>query len=135
MRYLIVLLALAGVTVSALLWQAHDSTGTLPHSIQDTPSCAIVVHSPYATIGSVPVAAAGVGGYVLLGILALVRRRVPLAAFSLAALVYSLYLAHIEKSVLHIWCAYCVLSLAIVSLLTGLAWWWAVVSSPAPKRV
>ena len=127
MRYAIALLALAGVVVSAMALRVHYSTDTQPCSINDTWDCGIVSHSPYAEIAHVPVAAIGIAGYLALAGLALARRRAPLALLAVLALVFSLYLTHIEKYILQVWCLYCVLSLLIVSLITALSWWWAFV--------
>jgi uncharacterized membrane protein len=40
-----------------------------------------------------------------------------LLALILASLAFSLYLAHIEKDVLGVWCVYCVISLGLLSLM------------------
>jgi len=48
MRYLIALLALAGVVVSALALQVHYSTATEPCDINAKWDCGIVNHSPFA---------------------------------------------------------------------------------------
>ena len=127
MRYLITILALAGVVVSALALRVHFSTDTQPCSINETWDCGIVNHSPFSEIARVPVAAIGIVGYLALAGLALARRRTPLALLAMLALVFSLYLSHIERSVLQVWCLYCVISLATISLITSLSWWWAVV--------
>jgi len=125
MRYLIAILALAGALVSSLALQVHYSTATEPCDINAKWDCGIVNHSPFAEIAHVPVAAIGIAGYLLLGGLALARRRRWLAAFAVAALVFSLYLTRIEKYVLEVYCLYCVISLGIISLLTILSLWWA----------
>jgi uncharacterized membrane protein len=91
-----------------------------------------VNHSPFAEIAHVPVAAIGIAGYLLLGGLALARRRRWLAALAVAALVFSLYLTRIEKYVLEVYCLYCVISLGIISLVTLLTLWWAL--RPARSR-
>jgi uncharacterized membrane protein len=127
MRYLITILALAGVVVSALALRVHYSTDAQPCSINETWDCGIVNHSPFSEIARVPVAAIGIVGYLALAGLALARRRTPLALLAMLALVFSLYLSHIERSVLQVWCLYCVISLATISLITSLSWWWAVV--------
>jgi uncharacterized membrane protein len=73
------------------------------------------------------VAAIGIGGYVVLAGLALARRRRLLAAAAVLGLGFSLYLTHIEKDVLMVWCLYCVISLGFISLVTLLSVGWAVV--------
>jgi len=118
MRYLIALLALAGVVVSSLALHVHYSTDTEPCSINEKWDCGIVNHSPYAVIGPVPVAAIGIAGYTALFVLALARRKRLVLAGAVVGLGFSLYLTHIEKDVLLVWCVYCVSSLGIISLTT-----------------
>jgi vitamin-K-epoxide reductase (warfarin-sensitive) len=124
MRYLIALLALAGVVVSALALRVHYDTGTEPCSINEKWDCGIVNHSPFAMIGPVPVAAIGIAGYLALTGLALARKRSLLAIASVLGLGFALYLSHIEKSVLEVWCLYCVISQAIIALMTILSIGW-----------
>jgi uncharacterized membrane protein len=124
MRYLIALLALAGVAVSALALHVHYSTETEPCSINEKWDCGIVNHSPYAEIAHVPVAAIGIAGYLALAGLALARRRMLVAGAAMIGLGFALYLTHVEKDVLGVYCLYCVISLGIISLVTlmGLGW-------------
>lgn len=129
MRYLIALLALAGVVVSSLALQVHYSTGTEPCSINAKWDCGIVNHSPFAEIAHVPVAAIGIVGYLLLCGLALARRRRWLAVLAFAALGFSLYLTRIEKYVLEVYCLYCVISLGIITLIAILGLWWAFIAA------
>ena len=124
MRFLIALFALAGLYVSYLALRVHYSNDTQPCSINEKWDCGIVNHSPYAVVGSVPVAAIGMGGYVLLAVLSLARRRRFVAAAAIVGLAFSLYLTHIEKSVLMVWCLYCVISLGIISMITVLSLLW-----------
>jgi len=127
MRYLIALLALAGVVVASLALHVHYSTETEPCSINEKWDCGIVNHSPYAMIGPVPVAAIGIAGYAAILVLALARRKRLALAAALVGLMFSLYLTHIEKDVLLVWCVYCVTSLGIVSLTTLAALGWQLV--------
>ena len=124
MRFIIALLALAGLYVSWMALRVHYSTETQPCSINEKWDCGIVNHSPYAVVGPVPVAAIGMAGYALMAVLALLRRKKLLVGATLIGLGFSLYLTHIEKNVLMVWCLYCVISLGIVSLITllSLAW-------------
>jgi vitamin-K-epoxide reductase (warfarin-sensitive) len=134
MRYVIALLALAGVAVSTLALQVHYSTGTEPCSINEKWDCGIVNHSPFAEIAHVPVAAIGIAGYLLLGGLALARWRRWLAVLAIGALGFSLYLTRIEKDVLEVYCLYCVISLGIITLMTFLSLWWAFRAPPVHRR-
>jgi uncharacterized membrane protein len=118
MRFLLALLAFAGVVVSSLALQVHYSTATEPCSINARWDCGIVNHSSFAVIDHVPVAAIGIAGYLLLAILAFMRKRLLLVSASLVGLVFALYLTHIERDVLEIWCLYCVISQGIIALLT-----------------
>jgi len=124
MRYLIALLALAGIVVSALALQVHYSTATEPCDINAKWDCGIVNHSPFAEVLHIPVAAIGIAGYLALAGLAITRRRRLLALLAAVALGFSLYLTYIEKYVLEVYCIYCVTSLGIVTLtfLLSLAW-------------
>jgi uncharacterized membrane protein len=121
MRFVLTFLAVIGIVVSSLALREHYRTDTSPCSINDRWDCGIVNHSPYARFGGIPVAAIGIAGYLLLGVLALGRWRRFLALASLAGLAFSLYLARIEASILGVWCIYCVASLGVISLLSFLA--------------
>jgi uncharacterized membrane protein len=128
MRFVIALFAVAGVVVSSLALQVHYSTDTEPCDINAKWDCGIVNHSPFAEIGHthIPVAALGIAGYLLMGGLALLKRRRLVAAFALVALAFSLYLTYIEKYILEVYCIYCVTSLGIIVLINLLGLWWVV---------
>jgi vitamin-K-epoxide reductase (warfarin-sensitive) len=119
MKYLLLILAVLGVTVSSLALREHyREYGDSPCSINEHWDCGVVNHSPYAMIGPIPVATFGIVGYILMGGLALLRSYRLLLVPTFAGLGFSLYLANIEKNVLEVWCIYCVISLGIVSLMT-----------------
>ena len=134
MRYLLVILALAGVTVSALALHVHFCNDPQPCSINEKWDCGIVNHSPFAEIEHVPVAAIGIAGYLLLAGLALARRRTPLAVLAVLALAFSLYLTRIEKYVLEVYCVYCVISLGIITAVTVASVIWAFMGAPSRRR-
>jgi len=124
MKYVLVLLAALGIVVSALALREHYRTeGDAPCSINERWDCGIVNHSPYAMLQGtgIPVAVLGIAGYLLIGALALRRSYRILLAAALAGLAFSLYLARIEAHVLGVWCIYCVISLADISIITLLA--------------
>jgi vitamin-K-epoxide reductase (warfarin-sensitive) len=124
MKYVLVLLAVFGIIVSALALREHYRTeGDSPCSINERWDCGIVNHSPYALVygTGIPVAILGIAGYLLMGALAWRRAYRLVLAAALAGLAYSLYLAHIEAHVLGVWCIYCVISLGIISLITVLS--------------
>ncbi len=119
MKYALLILALIGIIASSLaLRERFRPEGESPCSINDRWDCGIVNHSPYAMIHGVPVAAIGIAGYFLLGILAWRRSYRLMLALAIPALAFSLYLAHIEKDILGVWCLYCVISLGTISLIT-----------------
>ncbi|MGA9564264.1 MAG: vitamin K epoxide reductase family protein [Candidatus Korobacteraceae bacterium] len=126
MRYLLAILAVAGIIVSVLALRVHFSTETAPCSINEKWDCGIVNRSPYAMIGGIPVAAVGIAGYLVIGILALLRRRGPVLAAALVGMAFALYLTHIEAKVLGVWCLYCVISQGIIAVMTLLAIGWVV---------
>ncbi|MFZ0770347.1 MAG: vitamin K epoxide reductase family protein [Candidatus Sulfotelmatobacter sp.] len=121
MRYILILLTTLGIVVSALALREHYRTDTSPCSINERWDCGIVNHSPYAMLAGIPVAVLGIAGYLLMAALAWRRSYRLLLAAALMGLAFSLYLAHIEAHVLGVWCIYCVISLADVSLITLLA--------------
>jgi uncharacterized membrane protein len=134
MRYLIALMALAGVVVSTLALRIHYSTETEPCSINAKWDCGIVNHSPFAEIAHIPVAAIGIAGYLGLAGLALVRLRVLLTVAAILGLAFALYLSHIERDVLEVWCLYCVISQGIIALLTLLSLGWLAVWKVKMRR-
>jgi vitamin-K-epoxide reductase (warfarin-sensitive) len=121
LRYLIALLAVAGIVVSYLALKVHRSEDTAPCSINEHWDCGIVNHSRYAEIRGIPVATIGIAGYLLLGLMALLRRRSMLLVLSLGALAFTLRLSYIEYHNLQVWCLYCVISQGIMALITVLA--------------
>lgn len=145
MRWLITLLALAGIVAAVLALREHYRTGASPCSVNEKWDCGTVNKSPFAVLGgvldlltnhsslepesnrsmpwlrSIPIAAVGIAGYLLLGVLAFMQRWRILSALAVVAMLFSLYLAHIEKDVLEVWCIYCVTSLGIITLITLLS--------------
>ena len=118
MKYLFVILAVLGIVVSSLALREHyREYGDSPCSINERWDCGVVNHSPYAMLGPIPVAAVGMLGYILMGALAFHRLYRLLLVPTFAGLAFSLYLAHIEKDVLGVWCVYCVISLGIISVM------------------
>jgi vitamin-K-epoxide reductase (warfarin-sensitive) len=118
MKYVLLVLALTGITASTLALREHYRTDASPCDINERWDCGIVNHSPYAMIGPVPVAVIGIAGYLVLGILSLRRSYRLMLAGALAGLAFSLRLAHIENHVLGVWCIYCAISLATISFMT-----------------
>lgn len=118
---MIVILAVAGVVAAALALREHYRTDPSPCSINEKWDCGTVNKSRFAVVAGIPVADIGMAGYLLLAVLAFKKWWRLLAAASLAALAFSLYLAHIEAHILEVWCIYCVVSLGVISLITLLS--------------
>src|SRR5271166_3741333 len=123
-RYVIVLLAVAGIVVSGLALKVHYDTGSEPCRINDKWDCGVVNHSPYAVFHGVPVAAIGIAGYLLIAVVGFMRRQTLLLLAVFVGLAFALYLTNIEAHVLGVWCLYCVISQAIIAVLTLLALIW-----------
>ena len=144
MRWIIAILALAGMVAAILALREHYRTEASPCSINEKWDCGAVNKSRFASIGGVldqltnrnvfsdakprfeairkiPVADIGIGGYLLLGLLAAMKRWRLLVAASVPAFAFSCYLAHIEKYILEKWCIYCVISLAMITAITLLS--------------
>jgi len=134
MRYIIVFLSFAGLIVSTLALRVHYSTATEPCSINDRWDCGTVNHSSYSVILHVPVAAIGMAGYLLLGVLALARRRILLLAATLLGLAFALHLSSIERNVLEVWCLYCVISQGIIALIALLSVAWLIAAEISKSR-
>lgn len=134
MRWWIVILAVLGLVAASAALHEHYNTGTSPCSINDRWDCGVVNHSPYAVLAGVPVAAIGIGGYLLLLALAWKKARRALLGFAVVGLAFSLYLSHIEASILGVWCIYCVFSLVMISLITLSALGWTVWPRKAPSE-
>ncbi len=138
MRYAILILALAGVLVSALALHVHYSTGVEPCDINSHWDCGTVNRSSYATVNGIlwhiraaqnpdlpgpaprtgfPVALAGILGYAAIALAASFRRRWLTLLLSVGALGFALYLSNIEAHVLGVWCLYCVISQGLIALI------------------
>ena len=135
MKYTLLVLSLLGIVVSSLALREHyREYGDSPCSINERWDCGVVNHSPFALLGGVfdqmgihahipvlsamPVATAGILGYILMAAIAFRRSYRLLLVLVWGSLAFSLYLAHIEKDVLGVWCVYCVISLGIISLMS-----------------
>ncbi len=122
MRYVIAVLAVAGIIVSCLALAVHYGPPAqlidLTHSAWNS---AYVNQSSFATVYGIPVALLGVAGYLLLVVLALLRRIVLTVYFAGIGLAYGLYLTNIEAHILHVWCVYCVVSLILTVAIAVLA--------------
>lgn len=118
MRWILVVLALAGVITASLALREHYRVGASPCRIDDKWDCGLVNKSPYAVFSGVPVAVIGIVGYLFLGGLAIKKAWKLVFPAALIGLLFSLYLTRIEAKILEVWCIYCVISLGIISLIT-----------------
>ena len=123
MKYVFLILAIIGIAVSSLALREHyrPDDENSPCNINSHWDCGIVNKSPFALIHGIPVADIGIIGYALLGALALRRSYRLFLIAALGGLAFSLYLAHIERDFLGVWCIYCVISLGVISLMTLLS--------------
>lgn len=116
-------LALGGIAVSAYLTLVHYRDDLLVCAVG---GCHTVQKSPYAEMWGVPVAVLGLGMFVAMTGLLLLRRARPawaetitLATFgmTLAGAVFAIYLTYLELFVIHAVCQWCVLTAIIIWLL------------------
>jgi uncharacterized membrane protein len=121
MRWVLIMLAVAGIAASALALREHYRTDTSPCSINERWDCGIVNHSPYAMFHGVPVAVIGIAGYLLLGVLAFGKAYPWMLPLVTVAFAFAVHLADVESMVLGVWCVYCVISLGVITLMTVLA--------------
>jgi uncharacterized membrane protein len=118
MRWVLIVLAVAGIVASSLALREHYRTDASPCSINERWDCGIVNHSPYAMLFGIPVAVIGIAGYLLLGVLAALRAYAWMLPFVMVAFAFAIHLADVESMILGVWCIYCVISLGIITLMS-----------------
>src|ERR1700749_1549117 len=113
MKYVLLILAVLGIVASSLALREHyREYGDSPCSINERWDCGVVNHSPFAVLSGVfdqmgihthipilsgmPVATAGILGYIVMAAAAFRRAYRLLLGLLLASLGFFLYLAHIE---------------------------------------
>jgi uncharacterized membrane protein len=140
MRYLVAVLALAGLLVSCFALREHFRTEASPCSINERWDCGVVNHSPFAEIAGVisvmspgasdfmlshgsfagfarvPVAVVGIIGYLAIAGFALARRWWIVLLLTTGAVGFSMYLTYIEARILETYCIWCVTSAGIIVL-------------------
>jgi vitamin-K-epoxide reductase (warfarin-sensitive) len=140
MKYLIALLAAAGLFVSTRAMQVHmmDPSAAPPCAVSEHWDCGSVNHSRYSwfppkTIDEIfepkpgavhiPVALIGMVGYALIALVALTGRIRIVLFLASGGFLCAAYLTYLEWQVIHKWCIYCVWSQGIITavLLTSLA--------------
>jgi vitamin-K-epoxide reductase (warfarin-sensitive) len=136
MRYLIVLLALAGIFDSTLALRIHyqNPADAPPCAVTEKFDCGAVNHGRYAVLPPigfdeapdshkfhVPVAAIGIIGYVLIAGLALSKQYGALLQVSEIGFFCAAFLSYLEAYVIEKWCIYCLWSFAILTVILVLA--------------
>jgi uncharacterized membrane protein len=88
-----------------------------------TGGCETVERSRYSEVAGVPVAALGLGAYVVLFATALSRweaARLAAPAIALGGAIYALYLLYVQAAILDAFCQWCLASDGVLLLLVGL---------------
>ena len=130
MRFLIALLAIAGIIDSALALRIHfqDPNAAPPCAVSAHWDCGTVNHSRYSVFPPVtfdelpsakkihiPVAAFGIAGYVLIAVLALANRPWLTLQAAEVGFLCAAFLSYMEAYVLEKWCIYCVFSQGLMT--------------------
>jgi vitamin-K-epoxide reductase (warfarin-sensitive) len=134
MRWLLIVLAVAGIVVSSLALREHYRTDASPCSINARWDCGVVNHSPFAMLFGVPVAVIGIAGYLLLAVLAFGKAYPWMLPLTTGAFAFAVHLADVESMVLGAWCIYCVISLGVITLMTLLVIGKVIVNSMQSSR-
>lgn len=134
MKYLLALLALAGLWVSILALRVHnqDPSQAPPCAVTEKFDCGAVNHSRFAVFpprsfdeaanasGHIPVAVIGIVGYILMAVVALLGRYWLLLHLAEIGFMMAAFLTYLEAYVLQKWCIYCLWSQGIVATLLAL---------------
>ena len=121
LRLATAVLALAGASVAGYLIWVRETGATL---VCATGGCGTVQSSQYAELGGVPVALLGLVGYVVLFSAALLAgdtARLAQAAVALGAVIFITYLLYVQVALIGEVCDWCLVSDAIVTVITVLA--------------
>jgi uncharacterized membrane protein len=128
MRYLIAVLAIAGVVVSSLALHVHNMDPSLapPCAVSEHWDCGTVNHSKYSVFPPlgfdekpgkihVPVSIFGIIGYGLIAVFALAGRLRIVLEMARIGFFFAAFLTYIEAYIIEMWCIYCVWSQAIIA--------------------
>jgi len=136
MKYLVALLAVVGIVVSAMALHVHymDPSQAPPCAVTEKFDCGAVNHSRFAVFPPrtfdedpkggvhIPIAALGIAGYALIAVLALTGWWWLTFQASVIAFMFAGFLSYLEAYVLQKWCIYCLWSQGIITailLVTG----------------
>jgi vitamin-K-epoxide reductase (warfarin-sensitive) len=129
MKYLVALLAVAGIVVSVMALRVHymDPALAPPCAVTEKFDCGAVNHSRFAVFPPrtfdedpkgghhIPVATLGIIGYALILVLVLMERWWLVFQAAQIGFLLAAFLSYIEAFVLEKWCIYCLWSQGIVS--------------------
>jgi len=128
MKYLIAILAVAGIVVSSLALHIHymDASEAPPCAVTPGFDCGIVNHGKYSVFPPkrfderpgtlhIPVAGIGIAGYALIGTFALMGRIRIVLELARVGFFCAAFLSFIEAYVIETWCIYCLWSQAIMT--------------------
>ena len=145
MKYVLALLAMAGLVVSVLALRVHNMDPNLapPCAVTEQWDCGAVNHSRFAVFPPlpppsygdepaakpsvhIPVATIGIAAYSLMLLLALFGRVRLVRELALVGFMAAGFLTYLEAYVIQKWCIYCVWSQGIVTalLLTAIVATW-----------
>jgi vitamin-K-epoxide reductase (warfarin-sensitive) len=136
MRYLVALLAVVGIVVSAMALHVHymDPAAAPPCAVTEKFDCGAVNHSRFAVFPPrtfdedpkggvhIPIAALGIAGYAVIAVLVLAGWWWLAFQASLIGFLFAGFLSYLEAYVLEKWCIYCLWSQGIITailLVTG----------------
>jgi vitamin-K-epoxide reductase (warfarin-sensitive) len=129
MKYLVALLAVAGIVVSTMALRVHymDPALAPPCAVTEKFDCGAVNHSRFAVFPPrtfdedpkgghhSPVAALGIVGYALIAGLALTWRWWLVFQTAQIGFLFAAFLSYLEAYVLEKWCIYCLWSQGIIA--------------------
>jgi vitamin-K-epoxide reductase (warfarin-sensitive) len=130
MRYLIAILALAGIFDSCLALRIHNQNPAEapPCAVSEKFDCGVVNHGRYSVfppIGfdeaehsgkiHIPVAIIGIVGYALIAVLVLSKQDWLTLQAAEIGFFCAAFLSFLEKWVIEKWCIYCLYSMGIIS--------------------
>lgn len=139
MKYLVALLALAGLAVSVMGLRIHnmDPAKAPPCAVSEHWDCGSVNHSRFAVFPAktfdeapgkfhIPVATIGIVGYGVIAVLALMEMWWWVFETAQLGFMCASFLSYLEAFVMEKWCIYCVWSWGIMSTILVLTIGWLI---------